>query len=250
MTLHRVRDRDYLQAMKRAPVSAETREALEEQDVCHHCKFLFPPHLLSSCRFVSDRQAMPRSCEGELDLGQELGLQKARASQRFVAKHRNSLTGYARVNEEYVCGRKYCSGCLKDNYGKDWMKANNGLCPFCLALCSCTRCLRNEKISKLKAFFLAQGGDLAALHLLSPLDHLPARREDPLRPKSKPRRPAAKWKRIAKEKGERGGRGRGGRGSASKEKVEEETERWESTAEKEVAWAGRRGARRGGERTY
>jgi hypothetical protein len=59
--------------MKRAPVSTETKEALEEQDVCHHCKFLFPPHLLSTCRFVSDRQSMPKSCEGEFDFGQELG---------------------------------------------------------------------------------------------------------------------------------------------------------------------------------
>jgi hypothetical protein len=160
-----------------------------------------------------------------------------------VAKHRNSLTGYAKINEEFVCGRKYCSGCLKDNYGKDWMKANNGLCPFCLALCSCTRCLRNEKMNKLKAFFLSLGGDLNALQQNSLLDQLPSRREEPMRPKYKPRKPARpfKSKRIAKDlkPGEKKGRV-----SASKDNLEEDTERWESTAEKEVAWVGRRGARR------
>ena len=29
------------------------------------------------------------------------------------------------------------------------MKHNNGICPFCEGVCSCTRCLRNEKMNKL-----------------------------------------------------------------------------------------------------
>ena len=58
-------------------------------------------------------------------------MQTARVSQRFVSKHRNCLTGYAKIHEEYVCGRKFCKSCLKDNYGADWMKNNNGMCPFC-----------------------------------------------------------------------------------------------------------------------
>ena len=93
----KIRDKCMIQMMKKGACLASVAEIQQEMgkfNTCHHCKFLFPPHMLSSCRFVSDRQAMPRSCEGELDLDQELGLQKGRASQRFVAKHRNSLTGY------------------------------------------------------------------------------------------------------------------------------------------------------------
>lgn len=93
---------------------------------------------------------MPKINETETDFANELStvsiivaLQKGRVSQRFVAKHRNCMTGYGRVGEEYVCGRKFCVGCLKDNYGQNWMKTNYGLCPFCEGICSCTRCLRN-----------------------------------------------------------------------------------------------------------
>jgi len=70
------------------------------------------------------------------------------------------MSGYAWIDEEYVCGRKYCFSCLKDNYGRDWMKLNNGICPFCEGICSCTRCMRNEKMNKLKAFFISLGGDI------------------------------------------------------------------------------------------
>lgn len=101
-----------------------------------------------------------------------------RISQRFVGKHRNCFTGYARINDEYVCGRKYCKGCLKEHYGREWFRLNNGTCPFCEAVCHCTRCLRNEKINKLKTFFLKLGGNLAKLQEDCLLSKLPIRKEE------------------------------------------------------------------------
>lgn len=29
-------------------------------NMCHHCKFLYPDYLLFSCKFTSDKQAIPK----------------------------------------------------------------------------------------------------------------------------------------------------------------------------------------------
>lgn len=29
-------------------------------NTCHHCKFLYPEYLLFTCKFTSDKQAIPR----------------------------------------------------------------------------------------------------------------------------------------------------------------------------------------------
>ena len=57
------------------------------------------------------------------------------------------------------------------------MKNNNGLCPFCQGICSCTRCIRNEKINKLKTFFIGLGGDLNILQQNSPIEKLPIKKD-------------------------------------------------------------------------
>lgn len=66
------------------------------------------------------------------------------------------------------------------------MKNNNGLCPFCQGICSCTRCIRNEKINKLKTFFIGLGGDLNILQQHSPIEKLPIKKDGVImKPKSK-----------------------------------------------------------------
>ena len=30
-------------------------------NTCHHCKFLFPDYLLFTCKFTSDKQAIPKA---------------------------------------------------------------------------------------------------------------------------------------------------------------------------------------------
>jgi hypothetical protein len=81
------------------------------------------------------------------------------------------------IDDEYVCGRKYCFSCIKDNYAQDNIK-DNGLCPFCLGICSCTRCLRNEKIAKFKAMYSILGGDLVQLQETSMIEKLQVKHDD------------------------------------------------------------------------
>jgi hypothetical protein len=62
MNLAKYKDKDYLLAMKKGlHLTPELRQELDEFDVCHHCKYIYPASLLTSCKFVSDRQAMPRT---------------------------------------------------------------------------------------------------------------------------------------------------------------------------------------------
>lgn len=101
-----------------------------------------------------------------------------------MTRKRNCLTSYAKIrkfrlmiDDEYVCGRKYCYSCLKDSYSHENIK-ENGLCPFCLGVCMCTRCLRNEKIAKFKSMYTMLGGDLMKLNQHSILEQLQGRNDE------------------------------------------------------------------------
>lgn len=92
-----------------------------------------------------------------------------------MTRKKNCLTSYAKIrkieinlDDEYVCGRKYCFNCLKDSYAHEHIK-EQGSCPFCLGICTCTRCLRNQKIAKFKNMYSVLGGNLEALAESSPL---------------------------------------------------------------------------------
>lgn len=57
------------------------------------------------------------------------------------------------------------------------MKTNNGICPFCEGICTCTRCMRNEKMNKLKSFFFSLGGDTKSLQTHSLIEKLANKKE-------------------------------------------------------------------------
>jgi len=58
------------------------------------------------------------------------------------------------------------------------MKNSNGMCPFCLGVCVCTRCLRSEKIYKLKSYFISIGGNISKLQEGDLIDQLPLKKEE------------------------------------------------------------------------
>lgn len=69
MALSKSKDKDYMQTMKKGlHLSVEIKQQLEQFDVCHHCKYIYPEYLLTTCKFVSDRQSMPKTIELEPDL--------------------------------------------------------------------------------------------------------------------------------------------------------------------------------------
>lgn len=73
LNLARFKDKDYMQAMKKGMhLNPETMQELDEFDVCHHCKYIYPAQLLTTCKFLSDRQTMPKTSEAETDLHSEV----------------------------------------------------------------------------------------------------------------------------------------------------------------------------------
>ena len=68
--------------------------------------------------------------------------------------------------EDYICNRQFCSFCLKTQYEANFIECcldKSWICPFCQGVCFCTRCLRQDTMTQLKAYFIALGGDLASL---------------------------------------------------------------------------------------
>lgn len=66
-----------------------------------------------------------------------------------------------------MCNRKFCSFCLKTQYElvfADCYKNKEWICPFCQGVCFCTRCLRQDTMTQLKAYFISLGGDLSILN--------------------------------------------------------------------------------------
>lgn len=80
---------------------------------------------------------------------------------------RNGKSTSGQLHEEnYICNRQFCSFCLKTQYEANFIdccKDKSWICPFCQGVCFCTRCLRQDTMTQLKAYFIALGGDLGSL---------------------------------------------------------------------------------------
>ncbi len=72
-----------------------------------------------------------------------------------------------KLEKKHMCHRYYCYFCLKGSYDTlaENIKDNNAwLCPFCTGACYCTRCMRNEKILQLIAYYFSINGDINYLY--------------------------------------------------------------------------------------
>lgn len=59
----KLKDKCMIQMMKKGACLASIQEIQQEMarfNMCHHCKFLYPDYLLFTCKFASDKQAIPK----------------------------------------------------------------------------------------------------------------------------------------------------------------------------------------------
>ena len=59
---------------------------------------------------------------------------------------------------EIVCGKSFCSLCLKNFYDVeiDMIRGNpNWICPFCSGTCFCTRCRRQDQLTTAKGYLVS-----------------------------------------------------------------------------------------------
>ena len=74
----------------------------------------------------------------------------------------------SKLERNHICNRYFCYFCLKGNYDTlaENIKDNNTwLCPYCTGACYCTRCMRNEKILQLIAYYFSIDGNILDLEL-------------------------------------------------------------------------------------
>ena len=146
--------------------------------MCHHCKQLLPTAVLKGCRYRSSKGAVA-SVESD-NLLLELSDSEESASilhqqpptlSRGARKKATSgsYLSYTKKGDEYICARKYCQNCIRQNYSAVF---EGDLCPFCLGACFCTRCQRYDTLNKLKRMYAGCGGNLALLQNESPMEKL------------------------------------------------------------------------------
>jgi ketopantoate reductase len=59
----KMKDKCIFQMMKKGACLAsllEIQHEMQKFNTCHHCKFLYPDYLLVTCKFSSDKQAIPK----------------------------------------------------------------------------------------------------------------------------------------------------------------------------------------------
>ena len=70
----KLKDKDLIGMMKKGAYLASVNSIQQEMSkfyMCHHCKFLYQDHFLFTCKFTSDKQAIPKmnieaSCDPNL----------------------------------------------------------------------------------------------------------------------------------------------------------------------------------------
>ena len=81
----------------------------------------------------------------------------------------------------YKCNRKFCNVCLRTCYEDDFKMCKNSrswICHFCMGVCFCTRCLRQDVVTQLKAFLISMGGSLSSISALKRKGQLDAAIEE------------------------------------------------------------------------
>lgn len=59
---------------------------------------------------------------------------------------------------EYTCQRQFCGFCIKTCYDQTIAEIRNNpdwICPYCTGRCFCSRCMRQDQLTKLRAFYIS-----------------------------------------------------------------------------------------------
>lgn len=108
------------------PLSKASKE-FEKFDICHHCKLIYPETYLLQCQYNSSKNGAPITPSSYYDpyVSQIIKLEQPKISNRFIGRRRSCYLGYTKkstfwdyicIDEEYICERKFCKYCMRQNY--------------------------------------------------------------------------------------------------------------------------------------
>ncbi|CAD8139880.1 unnamed protein product [Paramecium octaurelia] len=146
----------------------ENDSNLSRYEACHHCKMLFREEYLISCNYRSSTMGLPIITSQMTDsyLFSQLDEEGITSRRQVPNRKKTAYSIYSKNNGELICQRKFCRMCLKQNYEikiEEVVQKTDWVCPFCQAICFCSRCQRNDIMIKLKDLFTICGGDLEQL---------------------------------------------------------------------------------------
>ena len=79
----------------------------------------------------------------------------------FQIPFQNYFLNYSKFKGIYKCEREYCFNCIKQYKINDFLDGN---CFFCRNKCQCRRCLRQERIKKMKKIYHSFGGLISDIY--------------------------------------------------------------------------------------
>ncbi|CAD8047543.1 unnamed protein product [Paramecium sonneborni] len=137
-------------------------------EACHHCKMLFRDEYLISCNYRSGTMGLPivNSSITDSYLFSQMDNEGITSRRQVPNRKKTAYSIYSKKNGELICQRKFCRMCLKQNYDikiEEIAQKTDWVCPFCQAICFCSRCQRNDIMIKLKDLYTICGGDLEQL---------------------------------------------------------------------------------------
>ncbi|CAK83228.1 unnamed protein product (macronuclear) [Paramecium tetraurelia] len=154
----------------------ENDSNLSRYEACHHCKMLFREEYLISCNYRSSTMGLPIITSQMTDsyLFSQLDEEGITSRRQVPNRKKTAYSIYSKKSKllpnpkdgELICQRKFCRMCLKQNYEikiEEVVQKTDWVCPFCQAICFCSRCQRNDIMIKLKDLFTICGGDLDQL---------------------------------------------------------------------------------------
>ena len=135
---------------------------------CHHCKQRKPAEFSMQCKSSYTEN---KYCQRPFKSFTVNGTTVIRKHKSLMIKNYDGDTKeftelLNKLENKNLCQRYFCYFCLKGNYDTlaENIKDNyTWLCPYCTGACYCTRCMRNEKILQLLAYYFSIDGNIIYL---------------------------------------------------------------------------------------
>ena len=140
--------------------------------MCHHCKLLKPHSDLVKCTMNNTKIKNYSSSFPKIKVffvnNQILLIQEnIFIIQNYEGNIRDLLDYHFMYekNKLFICDKYYCTSCLSSNYGIVLQDKDKSafVCPCCSNYCTCSRCLREERLIKLIGCYFSINGNIDEL---------------------------------------------------------------------------------------
>ncbi|KAM3144424.1 hypothetical protein pb186bvf_003588 [Paramecium bursaria] len=150
-----------LQKIRDVKYELEEKHKLRtDYQFCHFCRQLVDERNVRQCTYNHQIYGLHEFNEDILT-EQRFKISKQKKDQYMQDLY---TSNYIVEDDRILCKRYFCQQCLKYDFENDIQVEINWLCPLCKGRCTCSRCIRNDMIYKLKRCYLEMGGDLQELY--------------------------------------------------------------------------------------